>query len=68
MGRAEGVLYIFIYFLMLIFGGIALLMSEVFTPIFTMTDPISTLMIFLFSIGLFFIGIPYLIWVSKDKD
>lgn len=56
-----------IYFMMLIFGGLAILFTDVFTPIFALGDPIVVIMMFLFSIGLFFVGIPYIIWhVGED--
>jgi len=64
--KGEKVLGLVIYFMMLIFGGIAVLMTDVFTPIFGLSDPFTTIIMFLFCIGLFFVGIPYIIWNARE--
>jgi len=67
MAKGEKILFLGLYFMMLIFGGIAVLLTDVFTPIFAIGEPLVVVIMFLFGIGLFFVVIPYIIWYSKDN-
>lgn len=67
MAKGERALYLMIYILMLVFGGIGVIMSDVLTPIFAISDPMVVVIMFLFSLGLFFVVIPYIIW-NGGKD
>lgn len=68
MGKLEGYMFIVLYFVMLIFGGITVISTDVLAPIATLADPFTSFMMFIVSIGVFFGVIPYMIWYSSTRE
>ncbi|RLG45318.1 MAG: hypothetical protein DRN81_02005 [Thermoproteota archaeon] len=68
MGKLEGYMYLALYFVMLIFGGITVISTNVLTAITTLADPFTSFIMFMVSIGIFFGVIPYMIYYSSTKE
>jgi len=68
MSKLNGLLQLSIYGVMLLFGGIAVITTDVIGSIAGITDPFTSFFMVLISIGVFFLLIPYLIWSNATSD
>jgi hypothetical protein len=68
MSKLSGVLQLMIYGVLMIFGGITAVSTNVIGQIATITDPFTSFFFVLVSLLVFFGIIPYFIWINATSE
>lgn len=66
MTKVHRTLYMMIYVVMLLFGGLTVISTQVIGSIATISDPFTSFMMVLVSFVIFFGVIPWAIWKSGE--
>ena len=66
MSKIHRTLYMMVYIVMLIFGGLTVITTQVLGSIATLSDPFTSFIMVLVSFVIFFGVIPWAIWKSGD--